>query len=302
VRFCKPSSQVLLGNRRRGFTLIELLVVIAIIAVLIGLLLPAVQKVREAADRATSQNNLKQITLATIQCADANQRKLPPYYGSYPSTTTGTKATLFYFILPFMEQDNLYRGLAAGTTKPVPVKTFIAPGDSSQIDGASNTSYIANRLVFGTILKFPAGLSDGTSNTILFAEAYSVAGTAARDWYSTSTPTYPTFNPISPTATKPAISATAVSAVATTTKPTISAVAAVRPAAAVSLVATPVVTFQVGVTPTSANVSYPQAYSASGLQVALGDGSVRSVPANITTTTWYYACTPASGEVLGDDW
>jgi prepilin-type N-terminal cleavage/methylation domain-containing protein len=268
VRFCKTSSQVLLGNRRRGFTLIELLVVIAIIAVLIGLLLPAVQKVREAADRATSQNNLKQISLATIQCADANQRKLPPFYGSYPSPTTGTAQTLFYFILPFMEQDNLYRGITAGTTKPIQVKTFLAPGDSSQVDGASNTSYIANYLVFSSIRKFPAGLSDGTSNTILFAEAYSVAGSTARDWYSS--PKATVFTPSSPIAA--------------------------------SLTAAAPVTFQVGVTPTSANVSYPQAYSAAGVQVAMGDGSVRAVPANITTTTWYYACTPASGDILGSDW
>jgi prepilin-type N-terminal cleavage/methylation domain-containing protein len=262
VRFCKPSSQVLLGNRRRGFTLIELLVVIAIIAVLIGLLLPAVQKVREAADRATSQNNLKQISLATIQCADANQRKLPSFYGSYPSPTTGTAATLYYFILPFMEQDNLYRGLAAGTLKAaVPVKTFLAPGDSSQVDGQPNTSYIANYLVFSSIRKFPAGLSDGTSNTILFAEGYSVAGGTARDWYSSSSAKAIIFTPTAG--------------------------------------GTP---FQVGVTPASASVSYPQAYSASGVQVALGDGSVRSVPANITAQTWYYACTPAGGDILGNDW
>ncbi len=216
---------------RCGFTLIELLVVIAIIAILIGLLLPAVQKVREAAERAKCQNNIKQIGMAAHNAHTVHGR-FPPQ--AAPKFGGAWYAPLFFHLLPYVERQDLWSsasklqpGVYVGTpapnpasvvdigviwptwesvalpkfTRQNPVTTYKCPSDPSlgnAIDwGEGDSSYASNFLIFGGVKNansstnwdgkatIDATITDGTSNTIMFAEKYGrcdATGTGGNWW------------------------------------------------------------------------------------------------------------------------
>ena len=183
---------------KKGFTLIELLVVISIIGILIGLLLPAVQKVREAASRIQCANNMKQFGLAMHNFATTYDGKLPTITHK---VAPGSNGSVMVALMPYLEQENLYKAYSIPANMTLPaapsgpptkynatvIKTpFVCPSDYSASTGSgpsgwAGTSYIGNAFLFSklgwftvddpTISNYRIGtIPDGNSNTVAFAE------------------------------------------------------------------------------------------------------------------------------------
>jgi prepilin-type N-terminal cleavage/methylation domain-containing protein len=298
-------------HHRFAFSLVELLVVIAIIAVLIGLLLPAVQKVREAANVLYCENNEKQLILAIHSYADANNGLLPPanfYQIVNPRTGNAAQGSAFYALLPYYEQGNLFDKYTQDIPNPgylgaefTPLKVHWCPTDPTVIDGIGTVApsyatgnYALNLALFGANGTFNllgisspyaiGNIPDGSSNTIGIVEA------------SGCFPGYPTVDPQTGTLT--------------------SYMTWHWPAYPNSfgpywpdpdeLPGQPNYTGlftlpQIAVDQMQANPNLCQCYH-TVMNLALMDGSVRKITPSLSQLTWTRALLPSDGELLGNDW
>jgi prepilin-type N-terminal cleavage/methylation domain-containing protein len=298
-------------DAQRAFTLVELLVVIAIIAILIGMLLPAVQKVREAASAIQCANNEKQLMLAIHNYESANNHLPPSNFCQVVNQSTGNSAqgSGFYAILPFCEQGNLFNTFTQDIPNAgylgvqfTPLKIHWCRSDPTVNNGIGSVApnygtgnYAMNLALFGAngtfnILGaappyFIATIPDGASNTIGLMEA------------SGCFPNYPAVNPI--TGTLESYMTWMWPAYPNSYGPYWPNPDQLPGQSNYNngLYALP----QIQVTMSAANPNLSQCYHSS-MNLALMDGSVRRISNSVTQLTWSNALNPADGQVLGTDW
>ena len=325
-------------RKMRGFTLIELLVVIAIIAILIGLLLPAVQKVREAAARSQCQNNVKQISLATVNCADTHQGILPGDAGAYPTFIPGGSpyngdGGVMFHILPYVEQDNLYKT----TLGPEPtwggsscrngnqaltysqwnsnllnktlVKSFVCPSDptlGTQWSGnQSVSSYGFNGQVHTQAICVGASQGGGLWGSQRRFPSYITDGTSNTLAYTEKEITqygvpYTGQLPDQGMNYYPDWGPILFSSFEPSGQPGPNGA---PPAAAMFLIQPKMGCNATGQGTGGCAPGYaPSTGHTGGIMVAMYDGSVRLVAQGTSLTTWWAAITPQNGDLLGPDW
>ena len=265
---------------RRGMTLVELLVAVGIVAVLIGLLLPAVQKARQAAVRIKGQNQLRQIGIGLHNYAAARGR-FPGFV--FPDRPHADDAPPLAAILPFVEARDdekplLYVGPADPTTTTV-VRRGRDPGD---------TSYAVNKLAFGG-LPSPDHFPDGTSNTIAAAEHYARCGPAGRFNFLYSL-RYSEVAPPDVARLNEQRRATFADVYYGDVVPVPDGAGGVRPSRDGA-------TFQLAPPAEQCDPSIPQTAFAGGMPTLRFDGSVRIVAAGVNPSTFWAAVTRDGGEV-----